>query len=397
MLLHSAVIEGWSDEETLAGLKARKGPPDAQRALFANELRNSGGDLSQSLAAPASLANVPCPLVYVCMNIYYSRVCDAPSEANPEPKGRIDAFASYVAVEKHLDSGVHAVLLCEVGFGSADLSDEDGGKGDYSFDFFPKADFDTSGEALDAFVDKNSSCRFVMAPGAPSSMYRRAFGNVLILNETLIASSTGATILETWAVPALLPPTPKDAEGRSAAFATLRTKGGAKVTLAGTHLTEKQLPGASGLRQRQMLAVLVDAIDAKHGAGSCAIIAGDLNIPDVAAFPPSIGEFCMQSPFLHAAPENDPYELLRSRGFASVQSAASSADLMLRTCWNGVAVDYIGARHAAVPVAVAALPPLSAGVILSDHAWPAAVYSMEEVPAPWKKQRARGPGTCTVL
>ena len=56
MLSHSAVIEGWSDEETLAGLKARKGPPDAQRALFANELRNSGGDLSQSLAAPASLA-----------------------------------------------------------------------------------------------------------------------------------------------------------------------------------------------------------------------------------------------------------------------------------------------------------------------------------------------------
>ena len=142
------------------------------------------------------------------------------------------------------------MLLCEVVLGGADLSDEDGGKGEYSFDFFPKADFDTSGEALDAFVDKKSSYRFVMAPGAPSSMYRRAFGNVLILNEDLITSSTGATIVETWTVPALLPPIPEDAEGRSAAFATLRTKGGEMITLAGTHLTEKQLPGASGLRQK---------------------------------------------------------------------------------------------------------------------------------------------------
>ena len=121
MLSHSAVIEGWGDEETLAGLEARKGgSPDVQRALFANELRNSGGDLTQSLAALASLADVPCPLAYVCMNIYYSRVCDPPSEATPEPKGRIDASASYAAVQKVLDSGVHAVLLCEVVFGGAE-------------------------------------------------------------------------------------------------------------------------------------------------------------------------------------------------------------------------------------------------------------------------------------
>ena len=76
----------------------------------------------------------------------------------------------------------------------------------------------------------------------------------------------------------------------------------------------------------------------------------------------------MDNPFLHAAVPM--YPLLDDAGYSSLQQHAQQQDLVGRTVWNGVAVDYLGVKGATITYG-AVLPPVTAdGVVVSDHAFP---------------------------
>ena len=131
--------------------------------------------------------------------------------------------------------------------------------------------------------------------------------------------------------------------------------------------------GASGARQRLMIeAALLAGIRYPY---TPMIMAGDMNINQVADLPAPIANLCHQNPFLHPAIGCDPYEPLKMAGFISSQYFASLQNKMFRTVWNSACVDYLGSRGVKSSC-IGTIPPIYKGLVYSDHAFPCAAFRL---------------------